>query len=225
MPDRSNDEPQIVTDPDADTVPTEKPTPPNDPDNGVRQDDPDNGEVEQEEDDTYLHGLPLVLMTLSLMVGVLMIALDNSIISTAIPKITSKFDSLGDVAWYGSAYLLTQMSFQPTFGKVYTFFNLKWIFLGSTVIFEGGSVLCAAAPSSPAFIIGRAVAGFGAAGLSCGAMIITSKIVEMRKRPLLLAIITSMYGIASVIGPSLGGVFTHSKQLTWRFCFWINLRQ
>jgi hypothetical protein len=56
-------------------------------------------------------------------------------------------------------------------------------------------------------------------------MIIISKIVEMRKRPLLLAIISSMYGIASVIGPSLGGVFTHSKQLTWRFCFWINLRK
>ncbi|KAI7764040.1 hypothetical protein LZL87_006422 [Fusarium oxysporum] len=143
--------------------------------------------------------------------------------ATAIPKITSKFDSLGDVAWYASAYLLTQMSFQPTFGKIYTFFNLKWVYLISSIIFEGGSILCAAAPSSAAFIIGRAVAGLGAAGIFCGAMIIISKIVEMRKRPLLLAIISSMYGIASVIGPSLGGVFTHSKQLTWRFCFWINL--
>ncbi|KAF5688336.1 major facilitator superfamily transporter [Fusarium denticulatum] len=162
--------------------------------------------------------------------------------ATAIPKITSKFDSLGDVgkldpsiqaclstdsisaAWYASAYLLTQMSFQPTFGKIYTFFNLKWVYLISSIIFEGGSILCAAAPSSAAFIIGRAIAGLGAAGIFCGAMIIISKIVEMRKRPLLLAIISSMYGIASVIGPSLGGVFTHSKQLSWRFCFWINLR-
>ncbi|KAF5982095.1 major facilitator superfamily transporter [Fusarium bulbicola] len=126
-------------------------------------------------------------------------------------------------AWYASAYLLTQMSFQPTFGKIYTFFNLKWVYLISSIVFEGGSVLCAAAPSSAAFIIGRAIAGLGAAGIFCGAMIIISKIVEMRKRPLLLAIISSMYGIASVIGPSLGGVFTHSEQLSWRFCFWINL--
>lgn len=133
-------------------------------------------------------------------------------------------DSL-PVAWYASAYLLTQMSFQPTFGKIYTFFNLKWVYLISSIIFEGGSILCAAAPSSAAFIIGRAIAGLGAAGIFCGAMIIISKIVEMRKRPLLLAIISSMYGIASVIGPSLGGVFTHSKKLTWRFCFWINLRE
>ncbi|ENH75389.1 Putative HC-toxin efflux carrier TOXA [Fusarium oxysporum f. sp. cubense race 1] len=205
----------------------EKSHPPANLEAGIRQDEAVDGEPSQEEDN-YLHGLPLVLMSLSLMVGVLMIALDNSIIATAIPKITSKFDSLGDVgnlstAWYASAYLLTQMSFQPTFGKIYTFFNLKWVYLISSIIFEAGSILCAAAPSSAAFIIGRAIAGLGAAGVFCGAMIIISKIVEMRKRPLLLAIISSMYGIASVIGPSLGGVFTHSKQLTWRFCFWINL--
>ncbi|CAG1977635.1 unnamed protein product [Fusarium graminearum] len=177
----------------------------------------------QQGDDVYLHGPPLVLMTLSLMVGVLMISLDTSIIATAIPTITSKFDSLGDVAWYASAYLLTQLSAQPAFGKIYTFWNLKWVYLASSMIFEAGSILCAAAPSSPVFIIGRAIAGLGAAGVFCGAMIIISRIVEMRKRPLLLAIVASMYGISSVIGPSLGGVFTHSKQLTWRFCFWINL--
>ncbi|KAL6916598.1 hypothetical protein FSST1_008093 [Fusarium sambucinum] len=177
----------------------------------------------QQEYDGYLHGLSLVLMTLSLMVGVLMISLDNSIIATAIPNITSKFDSLGDVAWYASAYLLTQLSAQPTFGKIYTYWNLKWVYLASSVIFEAGSILCATAPSSTVFIIGRAIAGLGAAGVFCGAMIIISRIVEMRKRPLLLSIVSSMYGISSVIGPSLGGVFTHSKQLTWRFCFWINL--
>jgi MFS family permease len=128
-------------------------------------------------------------------------------------------------AWYVSVYLLAQMSFQPTFGNAYTFFNLKWVWLGSGLLFEAGSVICAAAPNSPVFITGRAVAGLGAAGLFCGAMIIMSQIVEMRKRPPLLGIVTSMYGVASVVGPSLGGIFTHSARLTWRFCFWINLRE
>ncbi|KAF5234671.1 hypothetical protein FANTH_12023 [Fusarium anthophilum] len=219
----------------------EKPNPPADLEAGVRQDEAVEGESVHEEEDTYLHGLPLILMTLSLMVGVLMIALDNSIIGknsllcswtsadwlklllSQKSQASSTVLVILSTAWYASAYLLTQMSFQPTFGKIYTFFNLKWVYLISSIIFEGGSILCAAAPSSVAFIIGRAIAGFGAAGIFCGAMIIISKIVEMRKRPLLLAIISSMYGIASVIGPSLGGVFTHSKQLTWRFCFWINL--
>ncbi|KAJ4003908.1 hypothetical protein NW752_012044 [Fusarium irregulare] len=199
--------------------PTEKPNTSADAEAGVH----DGAGAQVDQEDTYLHGLPLVLMTLSLMVGVLMISLDTSIIATAIPKITSKFDSLGDVAWYASAYLLTQLSTQPTFGKIYTFWNLKWVYLTSSIIFEAGSILCAAAPNSPVFIIGRAIAGLGAAGVFCGAMIIVSRIVEMRKRPLLLAIISSMYGVSSVIGPSLGGVFTHSKRLTWRFCFWINL--
>ncbi|KAF4454263.1 hypothetical protein F53441_3264 [Fusarium austroafricanum] len=217
------DEPQTVADAGAGIEQKEKSNPPADVETGVRQGDTADGEPTQDEEDNYLHGMPLVLMTLSLMVGVLMVALDNSIIATAVPKIASKFDSLGDVAWYASAYLLAQMSFQPTFGKIYTFFNLKWVYLASAIIFEGGSVLCAAAPNSPAFIMGRAISGLGAAGMFCGAMTITSRIVSMRKRPMLLAIITSMYGIAAVIGPSLGGVFTHSKQLTWRFCFWINL--
>ncbi|KNB08869.1 hypothetical protein FOXG_20080 [Fusarium oxysporum f. sp. lycopersici 4287] len=74
----------------------EKSRPPANLEAGIRQDEAVDGEPSQEEDN-YLHGLPLVLMSLSLMVGVLMIALDNSIIATAIPKITSKFDSLGDV--------------------------------------------------------------------------------------------------------------------------------
>ncbi|KAH8666191.1 major facilitator superfamily domain-containing protein [Ilyonectria robusta] len=167
--------------------------------------------------DKYLHGLSLVFMTLSLMAGVFTLALDNCIIATAIPKLTSDFDSLGDVAWYGSVYLLAQMSFQPTFGKLYTFFNLKWVYLGALALFEAGSVICAAAPNSPSFIAGRAVAGLGAAGLFCGGLIIMTQIVEMRKRPLLLSIVTSMYGVASVVGPALGGVFTNSARLTWRF--------
>ncbi|KAG5660141.1 hypothetical protein KAF25_003663 [Fusarium avenaceum] len=219
-----NDEPQLAvyTPADADTM--KKLNPLEGFKNGVvHPNSTADTEMGQQEEDGYLHGVPLVLMTLSLMVGVLMISLDNSIIATAIPKITSKFDSLGDVSWYASAYLLTQLSFQPTFGKIYTYFNLKWVYLASSIIFEGGSVLCAAAPSSPAFIFGRSIAGLGAAGIFCGAMIIISRIVETRKRPLLLAIVSSMYGISSVIGPSLGGVFTHSKHLTWRFCFWINL--
>ncbi|KAH7236732.1 glycosyl hydrolase family 3 N terminal domain-containing protein [Fusarium redolens] len=189
----------------------EKSNSPADLEAGVRQNETVDGEPAQEEEDTYLHGLPLVLMTLSLMLLLSQRSQASSIVLVTL------------VTWYASAYLLTQMSFQPTFGKIYTFFNLKWVYLISSIIFEGGSILCAAAPSSPAFIIGRAISGLGAAGIFCGAMIIISKIVEMRKRPLLLAIISSMYGIASVIGPSLGGVFTHSKQLTWRFCFWINL--
>ncbi|KFZ04166.1 hypothetical protein V502_10359 [Pseudogymnoascus sp. VKM F-4520 (FW-2644)] len=171
----------------------------------------------------YLTGLPLHLLGLALMASIFMIALDLSIITTAIPKITTRFNSLGDVGWYGSAYLLAQMALQPSFGKIYTYFDLKLTFMTSIAIFEVGSVVCAAAPSSMAFIIGRAVAGFGAAGIFCGGLVIVANTVHMRQRPLFVGIVTSMYGVASVLGPTLGGLMTDSPRLTWRFCFWVNL--
>jgi MFS family permease len=73
---------------------------------------------------------------------------DRTIIATAIPTITDDFHALNDVGWYGSAYMLTSCAFQLFFGKVYTFYNTKWVFLSAIIIFEVGSVLCGAAPSS-----------------------------------------------------------------------------
>lgn len=98
---------------------------------------------------------------------------DRSILSTIIPTIVTDFNSLNDVGWYGSAYMLTLCSFQLVFGKMFAEFNAKWVFLASLALFEVGSVICAAAPNSIALIVGRAVAGIGASGLFSGAMIVS----------------------------------------------------
>ena len=86
----------------------------------------------------------------------------------AIPKITDEFNSLTDVGWYGSAYLLTCCALQLLFGRTYTFFSIKGTLLSSVLVFEAASALCGAAPNSIAFIIGRAVSGVGAAGIFAG---------------------------------------------------------
>jgi MFS family permease len=88
--------------------------------------------------------------------------------SQAIPQITDDFHSLEDVGWYGSAFMLTTCAFQLMFGKLYTFFSVKAIFMATVVVFEAGSALCGAAPNSVAFIIGRAIAGVGSAGIFSG---------------------------------------------------------
>ena len=88
----------------------------------------------------------------------------------AIPQITDEFNSLPDVGWYGSAYLLTCCSFQLLLGKLYTFYAVKAVLLMSVLLFEVSSVVCGAAPSSMAFIVGRAIAGIGAAGIFAGAV-------------------------------------------------------
>ncbi|TDL27600.1 putative major facilitator superfamily transporter [Rickenella mellea] len=176
---------------------------------------------EVEDESKYPSGFPLGILTAGLCMVTFVIALDNTIIATAIPTITTAFNSLGDVGWYGSSYLLTTTSLQPSFGRIYTYFNIKWTYLIALVIFELGSVICAAAKNSPMLIVGRAIAGVGAAALFSGGMTIIAFAVPLRKRAMYVACLSSMFGIASVVGPILGGALT--DKVSWRWCFWINL--
>lgn len=148
-------------------------------------------------------------------------ALDNTILATAIPRITDQFKSLDDVGWYGSSYLLTNCALQLIFGKLYTFYNIKYIYLMALFIFEIGSLLSGVAPNSAALIIGRAIAGIGGSGIYSGAIVIISKTVPLHQVSSYTGAVGSMYGIASVAGPLMGGAFT--DRLTWRWCFYINL--
>jgi MFS family permease len=179
--------------------------------------------IASDADVEYPKGIKLALISIALCLAVFCMALDNTIIATAIPRITDDFKALPDVGWYISVYLLTTCSFQLIFGKLYTFYSVKWTFLAALAVFEIGSIICATAPTSVAFIVGRAIAGLGSAGIFSGAILIVTYTVPLHQRPLYTGIIGGMYGIASVAGPLMGGAFTDSPRLTWRFCFWINL--
>jgi MFS family permease len=143
--------------------------------------------------------------------------------ATAIPQITSDFKSLNDIGWYGSSYLIAQMALLPTCGRLYAFYNIKWVYCISLAVFEIGSIVSAVAPNSMTLIIGRAISGLGAAGLVSGTTTILSYCVSLKKQAMLSPIVLGMYNIGSAIGPLVGGSITDSKVLTWRFIFWINL--
>ncbi|KAJ7160525.1 major facilitator superfamily domain-containing protein [Mycena crocata] len=169
----------------------------------------------------YPEGLKLFLIIGALSLSLFLVALDNTIIATAIPKITDRFHSLDDVGWYGSAYLLTTAAVQLMFGRIYTVLSVKWVYVGSIIVFELGSLTCGVAQSSDALIFGRAIAGIGGAGIFAGSIIIIAHAAPLEKRSNYIGVTTAIYGIGSVAGPLVGGVFT--AKVTWRWCFYINL--
>ena len=107
----------------------------------------------------YPKAFKLAFIVVALVLSIFLVALDMTIVATAIPKITDEFHSLNQVGWYGSAFFLTVGAFQSTWGKAYKYFKLKPTFLVSIGIFELGSLICAVAQDSTTLIVGRAIAG------------------------------------------------------------------
>ena len=116
----------------------------------------------------YPHAMKLAFIVVALVLSIFLVALDMTIVATAIPSITDEFHSLNQVGWYGSAFFLTVGAFQSTWGKAYKYFPLKTSFLVAIGIFELGSLICGVAQDSTTLIVGRAIAGMSFHSLPFG---------------------------------------------------------
>ncbi|KAF2489106.1 MFS gliotoxin efflux transporter glia [Lophium mytilinum] len=169
----------------------------------------------------YPGGIKFVLITIGLVLSIFLSALDSTIIATAIPSITDEFGSIGNIAWYGSAYIITNTAFQSSWGKGYSYFPLKHTFLLAIALFEVGNIICALAPNSSTLILGRVVAGIGGGGIMTGAFIIIALTVKPDHRAAYMGVLGVTFGVSSVVGPLMGGLLTDGPG--WRWCFWISL--
>ncbi|GJJ11579.1 hypothetical protein Clacol_005814 [Clathrus columnatus] len=169
----------------------------------------------------YLDGWPLFVVMAGLLLCLFLPALDQLILTTAIPHIVSQFNSLDEISWIPNAYFVTMACFMIIFGQTLNLVPLKYFVLASVFIFELGSLFCGVAFNINFLLFGRGVAGIGAAGLFVAIFTAVAQIAPLEKRPKLLGLAGTVFGLTSVIGPLVGGALTDAS--TWRWCFYINL--
>lgn len=177
--------------------------------------------LEHKGDEYLLAGRRLLVVFIAMLLSVFLIALDQTILSTALPQIASDFDAFTLQGWVATAFVLTQTGFILVAVHLIRILPAKYVLLTSIVIFEVGSVVCGSSKGVYVLIVGRAITGLGAAGLFIGMMQIMTQSTKIEDRPRLFGCFRAVFGLSSVIGPLIGGAFT--DKVSWRWCFYINL--
>jgi EmrB/QacA subfamily drug resistance transporter len=157
----------------------------------------------------------------SVMIGMFLAALDQTIVGTALPKIVADLKGLSEITWVVSAYLIAQAVSVPITSKLADIYGRRTMFFWNVGIFLVGSMLAGISPNMGWLIASRAIQGVGGGGLAAAAFTIIADIFPPRERGKWTGLIASMFGLASVVGPLLGGYIT--DHFNWRWIFYVNI--
>ncbi|GAA1355267.1 MDR family MFS transporter [Catellatospora bangladeshensis] len=156
-----------------------------------------------------------------IMLGMLLAALDQTIVATALPTIVSDLGGAGHLSWVVTSYLLAETIMTALVGKFGDLYGRKPAFLASVALFMAGSFLCGWADSMTWLILARAVQGLGAGGLMVTSSAVIADVVPLSERGKYQGLIGALFGVSTVVGPLLGGLFV--DHLSWRWAFYVNL--
>ncbi|MGI9198997.1 MAG: MDR family MFS transporter [Candidatus Nanopelagicaceae bacterium] len=174
----------------------------------------------------HTHREILIIMG-GLMTGLLLAALDQTIVSTALKNIVEEFDGLNHYTWVVTAYLLTSTAATPLYGKISDLYGRRVVFQFATIVFLIGSALAGASQNMTQLIATRALQGLGAGGLMALTFVIIGDIVPPRERGRYQGYFGAVWGLSSVAGPLLGGYFSDHANILgitgWRWIFYINI--
>jgi EmrB/QacA subfamily drug resistance transporter len=161
------------------------------------------------------------LIFVAVLLGMLLAALDQTIVATALPTVVSDLGGAGHQSWVVTSYLLASTIVTAVVGKLGDMFGRKVVFQASVLFFLAGSVLCGLAGSMTMLVAARALQGIGGGAIMVTAMAVIGEVIPLRERGRYQGALGAVFGVTTVIGPLLGGFFT--DHLTWRWAFWINV--